>query len=288
MSKILITGATGTIGSAAAHAALEAGLDVRIGVRRPDKARAYADRGAHVVPLDYEKPDAVEAAFDGVERVFLLTPFVEDFLSLVRPAVEAAKTAGVKHMVRMSALGADPGSEDGLSRQHGESEQLVKNSGLGWTIIQPTFFMDNVVNYQGEAIKAQGAFYGASRGGKTAYVASADVGAVVARLLADPARHAAETHVLTGPEPLADEEVARILTDVLGRDVKYVDLEPDQFAAGMVQNGLPRWAASHMVALEGVKAQGWAARVSPSVEKILGRPAEPFRSFAERHVDRLR
>jgi len=285
--KILVTGATGTIGSQVAAALLDAKASVRVGLRDPDKGAALRARGAEVVRFDFEDETTFEGAFDGVERVFLLTPFVEAFVPVVERAAKAAKAAGVKFIARMSALGADPDADEGLSKQHGQAESAVKATGVDWTVLRPTFFQDNVLNYQGAAV-ADGSFFGASGSGRTAYVSSRDVGEVAANVLLDPSAHAGQTYTLTGPVAVSDTEVAEALSKVAARDIHYVDLPSEQLLQGQLSAGTPRWMAEHLVALEGVKAAGWAAQPSPAVQDVLGRPAEPLAAFLERHASRLR
>lgn len=285
--KILVTGATGTIGSQVAQALLEAGASVRVGLRDPAKGAGLEAQGAQVVRFDFEDQTTFDEAFAGVERVFLLTPFVEEFVLHVERAAKAAKSAGVQFIARMSALGADPQAEEGLSRQHGQAEEAIKATGVDWTVIRPTFFQDNVFNYQGGAL-AQGSFFGASNGGRTAYVSSRDVGEVAAKVLLDPAAHVGQTYTLTGPEAVSDEEIAAALTKTAARPIEYVDLPSEQLLQGQVSAGTPRWMAEHLIALEGVKAAGWAAESTTTVRDVLGRPAEPFDSFVERNANRVR
>ena len=285
--KMLITGATGTIGSQVAAALLDANADVRVGLRDPAKGAALQAKGAEVVRFDFEDASTYAAAFGGAERVFMLSPFIEAFVPLVERAAKAATAAGVKFIVRMSALGANPDADEGLSKQHGLAENAVKNAGADWTVLRPTFFQDNVLNYQAQPV-AQGSFYGASGEGRTAYISSKDVGDVVARVLLEPTEHAGQTYVLTGPEAISDAEFAAALSKVAGREIRYVDLPGEQFLQGQLAAGIPRWMADHLVALEAVKAAGWAAETTTVVPDILGRPAEPLAAFLERNAARLR
>ena len=285
--KILITGATGTIGSQVARALLDRGADVVVGVRDPAKAAALADAGAQVLRLDYDDPSTLPTAFAGVDRVFLLTPFIETFLPQVEAAVAAAKDADVQFILRMSALGADPTSDDGLSGQHGKAEEIVKQSGIDWAVVRPTFFADNVLTYQGTSV-AQGAFYGASHGGKVAYVSSRDIGEAAASILADPAEHAGHTYTLTGPAPVSDADVAAELSAIAGREIAYVDLPSEQLMQGQLDAGTPRWMAEHLVTLEGIKAAGWAASPTTDLPQLLGRAPEAPAAFLRRHAARLR
>lgn len=289
MTKTLITGATGTIGRQTAEALLAAGeTEVRVGVRRPEAAAGLAEAGANVVRLDLEDPSTFGGAFAGVDRLFLLGPQGrEDFGEDVKPILDSAKAANVGHVVRLSALGANADADFALGRGHGIGEDHVKASGLAWTIIQPTFFQDNVVKYTGGSIQKEGAFYGASNTGKTAYVSSADIARVTAAVLAKPDEHVSKTYVLTGPEAFSDDEVATLLSEVTGNIVKYVNVTPEQLRGAMTSSGAPDWLADSFVALEAVKAAGWAEAITTSVKDLTGREPETYRAFLQRNRAQL-
>ena len=287
MTKILVTGATGTVGQEVVRALREQGIAVRAGARVPEKLADLQALGAETVRLDFGDPASLEEALAGIERVFLLTPFVEDDLPLIEAVVQAAKDAGAQFLLRMSASGADPEAPAALARHHGLGEEVVKKSGLAWNVIRPNFFMDNFVNYSADAIKGQGAFYGASGEGKTAYISSADIGACAAAILAAPDAHAAKTYDLSGGEAMSDGEVAAILSDLLGREVRFVSVSLEEMASSLRSQGTPDWQVEALQFLETVKANSWAAAVSPAVEEILGRPPETMRTFLQRNKARL-
>ena len=283
MTTILVTGATGTVGSEVTRALAHAGAEVRVGVRDPSRA----PEGTKPVRFDWTDPSSFPEAFAGVDRAFLLLPFVEDMNATLPAALDAAKEAGVAFLLKMSAVGAAPDAKLALARQHAAGEAMVAESGIPYAVIQPTFFQDNIFNYQGAALASEGAFFGASAGGKSSWISARDIGEVAAAILQGPEAHYGKTHVLTGGEALADTEVAALLSAVSGRSFGYVDLTPEQLAAGMEQQGLPGWMIDALVGLEKVKAAGWAEGISPAVQEILGREPESFRAYLERSRDRI-
>lgn len=287
MTKILVTGATGTIGKQVVRALRERGLAVRAGARTPETLKDLQALGAETVRIDWDDSATLAAAFAGVERVFLLTPFVEDDLPHVEAALAAAREAGVSFILRMSAAGADADAPAALPRHHGQGENLVKDSGIGWAVIRPNFFQDNFVTFQSGSIKAQGAFYGASGEGKTTYVSAADVGASAAAILAEPDKHASQTYVLTGPEAVSDGEAAGLISAQIGREVKFVNLSADDLAASLRGQGAPEWQVQALLFLESAKANGWASQVSPAVESITGRAPESLQTFLTRNQARF-
>lgn len=288
MTKILVTGATGTVGSQTTKLLLDRGESVRVGVRSPERVAWARDRGAEVVQLDLDDAASVRAAFDGVQRALLVAPFVEGFDVAVKTHVALAKDAGIEHIVRISAFGADPNGQLNVAKWHGASDVALAQSGLGYTIVQPTFFMDNLIKFHAATIKGDGAFYGASAGKPVSYISSADIAAVSAELLANPAPYAGQTLVLTGGEALTDEQVAALATEAVGKTIKYVDVPGEQLGSNMTHAGMPGWLVTAMVGLENVKAQGWAAGVEESVSRVLGRAPERYADFLARNADQLR
>lgn len=287
MTKILVTGATGTIGSQVVEQLLEAGASVRVAVRTPSKAAALEARGAEVVAYDLEKGVGVEAAFVGIERAFLLTPFVPGLEALTGRAIAAAKGSGVAHVVKLSAVGADPESEAWLPRSHGLGDVAAAESGLSYTVVRPTFFQDNVFNFSADTIRGEGTFYGASAHKPTAYVSTRDVAAVVVQALLHPEAHTQKTYDLTGGEAITDDQLAGLLSEAMGKTVTYTDVSLEQYGAALRSSGTPEPFVEAFVALENVKAQGWAATVSPHVSEVLGRAPETYAAFIARSGGRL-
>ncbi len=287
MGKILITGATGTIGQQAVKALRERGEAVRAAVRSPEKARALGELGAELTRFDFLDAATYEAALAGVDRVLLVSPFVEDFVPAVQRFVTAAAAAGVRFILRLSALGADPSAPLAVGRKHGLADQVLRDSGVPWAVIQPTFFMDNFFKFHAETIRHQGAFYGASGAQPVSYISSRDIAEVAAEILRAPAKHASQTYVLTGPEALRDDDIAGRIAQQLGRAVSYVDVTPEQLSQGAQAQGSPAWLAEALAGLENVKRQGWASAISPAVQQLLGREGERFDAFLTRNQARF-
>jgi uncharacterized protein YbjT (DUF2867 family) len=285
MAKILVTGATGTVGSNLVEALRARGADVRVGVRSPEKAARLAEAGVEVVKLDFDAPETLASAMAGVERLFLLSPFTDELVAPTRAAMAAANTAGVTFVLRISALGASEDAPLALGRKHGAADKAVIDSGIPYALILPTFFQDNIIKFHLGTVRGQGAFYGASGTGSTSYISSRDIAEVAAAILLAPDAHLSKSYVLTGPEAVSDGELAGLISKVTGREVKYIDLPPEQLAGGMREQGAPEWMIEALIGLEGIKAAGYAAEVSPAVEQILGHKGETYESFLQRHKD---
>lgn len=287
MKPCLVFNAKSTIGREVVGALVRLGVPVRAGVHSLTGTDELRKQGCEVVAYDYFKPQDTEKMFQGAETVFLASPPTQEFLEPIAAFLQLAKKAGVGHVVRLSAFGADPNSPLPTAAQHGKVYALLKDAGIPWTVLEPVFFMDNFITVGGATIRGQGTFYGASNDVAVAYISSRTIGEVAAHVLKNPKPHSGNTYVLTGPSAIKDSEAAAIISKTIGKDVKYTNLTPDVLTQGLVGNGVPSWLAQFVVALEGAKANGWLSNVSPSVEQILGSSGENLDDFIQRHRSAL-
>jgi uncharacterized protein YbjT (DUF2867 family) len=273
---ILVTGGTGTIGQATVRALQARGKPFKIGTRDPARAKAS---GTRAVELDYERPDTVARALQGINRVLSLTPVSDQQDLWVRTLLTAAKRAGVRHVVRLSVIGAAPDAPFAFARAHGESEQLIRDSGLAWTFLRPTFFAQNFLNYYGVRRDADATVHLPHGQGRAAWVDARDVGEVAAAALGARG-HEGRAYDLTGPEALGDAEALAILSEALGRSYTYVDVPDDAARGAMLGSGMPAWQVDGMMELHGLIRNGHAAATANGVRDALGREARSFRDFA--------
>jgi len=287
MSKIFVTGATGTVGTQLIPLLLRRGAEVRVGVRSPDKARHLAELGADVVRFDLEEPTTARAALAGVERLFIIMPPLLVSSSADASLLAAAREAGVRFVARLSTMGADADSPTVMGRHHAAADDRVRASGLDWALIKPTFFMDNLLTFNIDGIRSEGAFYGAAADGKVSWVSSRDIAEVAAAVLLDPGAHRGREYALTGPEAVSCAEVAALVSEVAGRQVRYVDVSPEQLRASMVARGIPAAFADGIATLEQAKASGRMAAISPAFEQVVGHPGERYRDFLARNRAQL-
>jgi uncharacterized protein YbjT (DUF2867 family) len=274
---ILITGATGVLGRAIVKAAVEAGLDVRQGVRNPAKAAP----GVEAVRLDYADPATVAPALAGISGLLLIAPPLDPTApAQLRPLIDAAKSAGIRHIVFNSALGANA-SEDAPLRT---VEHLVIDSGIPYTILRPSFFMENFSEgFLAGGINAHGAIFLAAGDGKTGFISVADIAAVA--VAAFQKRLTGQEFDLTGPEALDHREVARIISAASGRAVTYHSITEAQMIAGARALGIPEPAIGYMAKLYAAVRAGYTAVLTPAVEEVLGRKPVRFEEFAHTSAD---
>jgi uncharacterized protein YbjT (DUF2867 family) len=277
---ILVTGATGTIGSSTVKALKAQGARFKVGTRSPDKAQ---ELGGEAVRFDWDHPETFGPSLHGVEKVFLLTPVAEKQVEYTKQLVDAAKKAGVRHIVKLSVVGAE--SEPGifLSRQHKEGEKIIKNSGLAWTMLRPTFFMQNFINFYGVDPAKDSTVYAARGEGKTVWVDGRDVGEVAAAVLTGQG-HEGKTYELTGPEVLSSAEVVAILSEVLGHKYTYVAVPEEAARKAMTDMGMPKWLVDAFLELDMLIRNNWTATPASGVQEVLGRPPRSFREYARDYV----
>src|SRR5579863_3473992 len=202
---ILITGGTGTSGSQVVDQLRASGKPFRVLVRNPAKAESLKGPGVEIVAGDLAKPDSLGAALAGVERVFVLSPPAPNQAELEANLVNAAKRAGVKHVVKFSAMTASPNSPSRFPRAHGQVEEHIKQSGLSWTFLRPTFFMQNLLGLA--PMVRDGTIYQPAKKSRAAFVDTRDIAAVAVQALIG-AGHESKAYDITGPDLVNYDEVA--------------------------------------------------------------------------------
>ena len=278
-NRILGTGAAGNIG---------AEIVKRLQARKADfavmtHASGGAPAGAGETQGDFLDPASLRRAFEGVDTLFLLFPLVPEMPRMAANAVAAAKAAGVRHIVRSSGAGADAASPAAIAKVHGEIDALIRNSGIPFTLLLPTSFMQNLVNFYGDAIR-NGALYAPRGDGATAVIDVRDIADVAVEVLTHPAAHAGQSYTLTGPEDLTDAQMVSAIARQIGRDVRYVDVPETAAVDSLTRMGSPPQVIEWLMSLNHVIKQGWAAGVSPVVEAITGRPPRNLADFVRENA----
>lgn len=276
---IIVSGATGNIGRELIKLLAATRTSARAIARDPSKLK---DAGIPAQHADFADPASLDRAFEGADHLFLLASNSPDQVKLERNAIEAAKRARFQHIVKLSALGASPSSPIQLGRWHGEVEAELKASGIGWTILQPQFFCQNMLgNLAG--IKADGAIYGSFGDGKLAFVDVRDIAAVTFATLMQPG-YMGRTLVLTGGHAYTYAESAELIGKAIDKPVRYVDVPPDTMLANLTGAGLPEWYARDLLGLMAFVRSGGAGDVTPTVQEITRKPARTMQDFVRDHA----
>lgn len=280
---ILVLGATGTTGGEVARQLIAAGHKPRLMVRNPAKAAAFQS-SADVVQGDLDNPASLRAALTGVDKLYLAATGVNG-QALEAAAIDAAKAASVRHIVKLSVVTAeDP--KITFARWHAQAEQHLMASGLAWTMLRPTNFMTNAFGWA-DSIKSQGAFYQPTGDGQWAAIDPADIGAVAVKALTE-AGHEGKGYTLTGPESLSAAGYAAILSKVLGKTVSFVDVPAAAAQDGMLKSGMPAEYVDALLDLLAVMKSGAAAGMTDTVAQVLGRAPGTFEAWATRNIAAFR
>lgn len=273
---ILVTGANGTIGSEVVKQLIDSGQSVRALVRDPAKAAKLGGK-VEVVQGDLSKPETLGVAFRGVEKAFLLATG-PGLPQLDGHAIDAAKAGGVKHIVKLSVLGAtmDPGLI--IGRWHRAGETKLESSGIAWTFLRPGGFFTNALGWA-STIKAQGAVYAPLGEGKSASIDPRDVAAVGVAALTKPG-HEGKAYDLTGPQALSMAEQVQAISVAIGKPLKFVDVPEAAAKGGMLKAGMPEPLVNGLLELMALTKAGKVAMVSNAVEQVTGKPARTFEAWA--------
>lgn len=281
-----VTGATGTIGRALVDRLRSAPMGVRAYSRRPQPAGGGGE--VDWMEADLADSDGLVRAFGGVERLFLLTGNTSEMVRLQKNAIEAAVTAGVEHIVKLSALGATDHSRSVIGLWHYNVERALKDAGPEWTILRPHHFMQNLLDPTVVFDRDTGRVYSASGDGRIPFIDTRDIAAVAAEVLTSGG-HGGRTYTLTGPEAVSYGEVTEVLAEVLNRDLEYVPESEDEAWRRLRDAGMHTWRVAALLAIAAYqRAGGPTERTTDDVERITGRPATDVRTFAEDHASELR
>ncbi|MFC3574485.1 SDR family oxidoreductase [Streptomyces yaanensis] len=275
---ILVTGATGTIGSEVVRQLTARGEKVRALTRDPAKARVPS--GVEVIRGDYLDPGSLEAAMSGVTAAFLVGVPGPDTRH-DQDLVASARAAGVRRLVKLSAIATGDPAVGPSGTWHLAGEQAVQESGAQWTVLRPSSFASNTLSWA-EAVGAGEPVPNLSGDGPQGVVDPRDVSEVAVRALLD-GRYAGRTYTLTGPETISVPGQAAVLAAVLGRPVTTHDLSPEEAREHLRAWGLGEANAEGVLAGSAFVRKGGNAVVTEDVPEVLGRPARTYREWAEDH-----
>lgn len=288
MSKILLTGAAGHMGKFALDTLLASGKvapgDIVATTRDPKKLADYAVKGVEVRAADFDKPETLDTAFAGIDRLAIISTDAVDGtdkrLKQHLAAVAAAEKAGVKHIIYTSMPKPET-SVIPFAPDHLGTEQAIKATGIAHTILRVSWYQENLLQSLPQAL-GSGQWFTSAEDGKIAYIARDDAARTVAAvLLAD--NNDSATYTLTGPELNTSAEIAALASEVTGKPIAIVPVTDEQLGEGLKQAGLPAPVIGLVVAIDTNTRQGGLDIQTDAVEKLTGTKPQPVRKFLEDH-----
>ena len=276
---ILITGATGTVGSEVVKRLSAQGRQARALTR--DLRKVEADEFPHIefVQGDFDDADSLHRACSGVEQAFLLSNSSERAEQQQIGFVQAARKTGVRHIVKLSQLHADVNSPGRFLRYHAAVEAAIEATDLTFTFLRPNLYMQGLLNFA-QNIKEKSAFFAAAGDARISAVDVRDLADVAVAALID-SRHKNKIYSLTGPEALTFEEMADGLSQAVGRTISFVHVPPETMRGALDGLGFPAWQADGLLEEFDMYRRGEAAGIESGVTEALGRRPRPFVEFAQ-------
>ena len=259
---ILVTGSTGTFGSA---------------VLKKLQENKIANKSVSSENFDWNNPKTFEKALKGIEKIFLISPpNFTDFDKKIVPFIEEAKRANVKFILLSTLYGTDENSENTF----GKSEKIVAESGINYSIVRPNFIFQNFITYDVEAIKS-GSIYLPTKDSKTSYIDVNDVANASVIILESPNKHFEKAYTLTGSEALSHKEFAEIFSSVLGKKVINIAPTNEEYKTTLLSYNLPQELVDFMGSLyAGIEIGAFTSNFN-DYELITGKKPRTAKEFIE-------
>jgi uncharacterized protein YbjT (DUF2867 family) len=277
--KILVTGATGIVGSSLLKHLDTGEVEVGALTRDESKVQSLRDRDVEAVVGDFLEPQTLGPVLEGVSTVFLLTPIHLQQVLQASNMIKAAKETGNEpRIVRLSVHQASHNAPTRISRQHAEIEDELVSSGLPYTLLRPQSFMQNTL-MTAPTVVSEGRIYQPMKDGRLGMIDARDIGEVAAKVLTEVG-HEGKTYALTGPAAISFYGVAEALSEVLGKEVSYVPVPLEKAKEAMLGMGIPEWKADALNEYAKAHSEGYSDWTTDDFERLTGHPATSYSKFA--------
>lgn len=278
--KTLVIGSTGKVGRQVVKQLAEKGESVKAATRNAAFYKSASNQ-VEAVEFDYNKKETFEKALEGVNKVFLVAiPLDPKAHEKLNPFIDAAIKTGLEHIVFVSALGVDYNEESSLRKV----EQHIFRSGIPFTIIRPNFFMDNfTTGFIAPTIANLDGIYLSAADSKTNFIATADIGKAAVETLTNSENHLNKEYNISGSEALTHHEVAKIISETSGREIKYHPISDGDLKQSAIEAGVPEGEADQFVSLYQYTREGYFSHLESDFENITRTKPLTFKEFAKKN-----
>src|SRR5215212_2120956 len=277
--KILVTGATGNVGSAVLDNLGTTDTNLRALAHDESKAQSIKDRGVEAVVGDFLEPETLVPALQGVSTVLLITPIQPEQVTQASNVIKVAKDSGNDpRIVRLSVHQASHEAPSRNSRQHAQIEDELRSSGLPYTFLRPTTFMQNTLA-TARTVASEARIYQPFEDGRLGMIDARDIGEVAAKVLTEDG-HQGEVYTLTGPATISFYDVAEALSEVLGKEVSYIPISLEKAKEAMLEMGIPEWKVDALNEYAKAHSEGYSDWTTDDFEQLTGHPATSYKKFA--------
>lgn len=279
---VLVTGATGNVGSGIVRKLCEQGEPVRAFVRDAAKAHQMLGDDIEVAVGNLSDAESVQKAMDGIDRVLLSCSNQPEQAELEINLIDAAAAEGVSRIVKLSSIRAEVGAPLSFWHWHGVSEHYLRQSGVPGIILQSNFYMSNVLT-AADQVRGMDKIFAPAEGAKIAMIDPRDV-ATAAAVVLTTSGHEGKTYELSGPAAITYEQVAADVSASVGRQIQFVAVPDEAARQGLLEAGMPIWFADAFVSLFELLRKGQAENATDGVRALTGREPRSFAQFARDHA----
>ncbi len=277
LKRVLITGATGNIASLAIPVLIKNGLSIRAFVRDPKKAEGLQKLGVEIVVGNLSNQQSITEAARGMDAVLSITPAGPDAVAQGNAITKAAKQAGVKHLVRQSAIKAAEDAPTENGRSHFKTDAEIMASGVPYTILRPHFFMQNLFASVPTILQEGNMYWGFGQG-KLGMIDVRDIADCMVSLLTNGG-HEGKIYNPTGPSSITFTEASAIISKGIGKPVNYVPISNEAVGEAICSMGQGEWAAKLMMDYSTAYSANWGDYTNNDVETITGNKSRSFQQF---------
>ena len=297
VKTILVTGATSMVGKELVKELSTNSKNIRIkaaGRSEENVKRIIDSDKVESIRFDYARPETLREAVRDVDSIFLITPFQSDMVELTSSLLREIKNAGnVKQIVKLSVLRGDDADHGIIANKlHLQTEKMIQDSGIAYTFLCPTFFMQSFANSYLflQKIGEVGTFYLPAGDGKVSFVDVRDIAAIAVEVLTnnDDGIHNGNAYKITGPEALSFVDAARILSEQVGKNFSYINISEDDARRRMKDIGWDEWRINFLIELYNFIRLGFLSNVTSPVEELTGKKAISFNQFAKDYAESFR